>query len=152
MENQATSISLSDISEIDFLLSSLPEHYISGNVKGGLSFVFDFDNVTSALLFILTISYTYHTETNHAEEILRYKVKFVFQSPEMEDLVVQNNENQTLEIDSTLINIVLGLSISTVRGMLIVRTQGHPFRFIIPIVNLEGLASSVGMIKNIRSS
>lgn len=87
----------------------------------------------------LIVGVEYHTSS---EVLLTYKIKSIFDIKEISDVV--DIRGHDLFIAPELLGILTGVSIGSLRGMLVIRTLNSAFKnFPLPIINVTELMASL---------
>lgn len=95
--------------------------------------------VTSLKIVELVVGVIYHT---HSRDILAYDVKSIFEIGEIDALV--RVKEYSVSIAPELLSIMIGVTIGSLRGMLILKTQGTVFEnYPLPIINITQLVASL---------
>ena len=90
-------------------------------------------------LMELVVGVIYHTES---ENLLTYEVKSVFKIKGMNEFVYVQNQN--VFVMPQLLNILIGISIGSLRGMLVLKTSESAFKnYPLPIMNIAELVASL---------
>lgn len=87
----------------------------------------------------LNVGVIYHT---YSKELLNYEIKSIFEIGEI-DAVVQIKD-YSVSVAPELLSILVGVSIGSLRGMLVLRTEGSVFEnYPLPIINVTELVASL---------
>lgn len=138
MVPESVILSISDIKEIGFAMQILPNDYDPQKLAGGLGFSFDIDEEKNLLIITPAVSYTYNDDDNKSIEVIKYTTKIVFGVDNIKAHITRVDDDK-VRIHQALVYLVLNLSLSTLRGMLAVKTIGQPHPIIIPILHLPDM-------------
>lgn len=87
----------------------------------------------------LNVGVIYHT---HSKDLLSYEIKSTFEIGEIDAVV--RVKDYSVSVAPELLGILVGVSIGSLRGMLILRTVGSVFEnYPLPIINVTELIASL---------
>lgn len=140
MEKKSISISIKDIQEASLSTKILSKDFISENLSGELNFIFTTNEKENLLIITPTVGYIYN-DGESKTDILRYTIKMIFEVSNL-DAGLSDSENN-LRLPTELVMMALNITLSTLRGMIAVRTIGQPHPFIMPIFNMQDLVKGI---------
>ena len=87
----------------------------------------------------LNVGVIYHT---HSRDLLNYEIKSTFEIGEIDAIL--RVRDYSVSIAPELLSILVGISIGSLRGMLVLRTKGSIFEnYPLPIINVTELIASL---------
>lgn len=103
-----------------------------------LDFDFHCSDLESNLLTISTIASYSYSHKNNKVKLLESSTINQFEINDMKELLECNNNDQVFKDKANIIPILLNISISTLRGIIIARTAGTPMAaFPLPVVDVK---------------
>ena len=128
---------ISDIRELEIAIPLLSEQLVENFEEGDLDFGFDIDYIwdleQDLFSVVIEVNYVYDRQ-NINENMLKYIGEMEFKIEKLADFI--DIENPKILLPQDFLGVLTGITISTIRGMIAMRTFGK-FQgdFYIPVLN-----------------